>query len=165
MSRKKRKHIMQNGEFDCGIACVESMLYYLNCPVEKSYLKNVLNFNEKSIDLRVIYNFFEKIGAQPSIQEFKEKNEGLTGKVKKDLFPAIALIETGELIDHFVIIYEMNSKNITISDPARTRIETKETKEFLKKISYLIILAEKENIISNWSPPANSVFTISPFIK
>ncbi|HBM3818099.1 TPA: ATP-binding cassette domain-containing protein, partial [Listeria innocua] len=156
---------MQNGEFDCGIACVESMLYYLNCPVEKSYLKNVLNFNEKSIDLRVIYNFFEKIGAQPSIQEFKEKNEGLTGKVKKDLFPAIALIETGELIDHFVIIYEMNSKNITISDPARTRIETKETKEFLKKISYLIILAEKENIISNWSPPANSVFTISPFIK
>ncbi|MBC1340714.1 ATP-binding cassette domain-containing protein [Listeria welshimeri] len=165
MSRNKRKHIMQNGEFDCGIACVESILYYLNCPVEKSYLKKILNFNEKSIDLRVIYNFFEEAGARPSIQEFKEKNDGLTGKVQEELFPAIALIETGELIEHFVIIYEMNSKKIIISDPARTRIETKETKEFLKKISYLIVLSEKENIKDNWPPPVNSAFTILPFIK
>lgn len=156
---------MQNGEFDCGIACVESMLHYLNCPAEKSYLKKVLNFNEKSIDLRIIYNFFEGIGAKPSIQQFKEKDNGLNGKIKADIFPAIALIETGEIIDHFVIIYEMNSKKITISDPARTRIETKETKEFLKKISYLMILSEKENIKSDWEPPTNSIFTIFPFIK
>ncbi|MBC1568368.1 ATP-binding cassette domain-containing protein [Listeria sp. FSL L7-1425] len=165
MGQNKRKHIMQNGEFDCGIACVESMLHYLNCPAEKSYLKKALNFNEKSIDLRIIYNFFEEIGAKPSIQQFKEKDNGLDGKIKADIFPAIALIETGEIIDHFVIIYEMNSKKITISDPARTRIETKETKEFLKKISYLMILSEKENIKSDWEPPANSIFTIFPFIK
>ncbi|MBF2514181.1 ATP-binding cassette domain-containing protein [Listeria marthii] len=165
MGKNKRKHIMQNGEFDCGIACVESMLHYLNCPAEKSYLKKVLNFNEKSIDLRIIYNFFEGIGAKPSIQQFKEKDNGLNGKIKADIFPAIALIETGEIIDHFVIIYEMNSKKITISDPARTRIETKETKEFLKKISYLMILSEKENIKSDWEPPTNSIFTIFPFIK
>ncbi|MBC1544515.1 peptidase domain-containing ABC transporter [Listeria cossartiae] len=165
MGQNKRKHIMQNGEFDCGIACVESMLHYLNCPAEKSYLKKALNFNEKSIDLRIIYNFFEEIGAKPSIQQFKEKDNGLDGKIKADIFPAIALIETGEIIDHFVIIYEMNSKKITISDPARTRIETKETKEFLKKISYLMILSEKENIKSDWEPPTNSIFTIFPFIK
>ncbi|EAC4531447.1 ATP-binding cassette domain-containing protein [Listeria monocytogenes] len=165
MGKNKRKHIMQNGEFDCGITCVESMLHYLNCPAEKAYLKKVLNFNEKSIDLRIIYNFFEVIGAKPSIQQFKEKDNGLDRKIKADIFPAIALIETGEIIDHFVIIYEMNSKKITISDPARTRIETKETKEFLKKISYLMILSEKENIKSDWEPPTNSIFTIFPFIK
>ncbi|MBC1885311.1 peptidase domain-containing ABC transporter [Listeria seeligeri] len=165
MGKNKRKHIMQNGEFDCGVACVESMLHYLNRPAEKSYLKKALKFNEKSIDLRVIYEFFKEIGARPSIQEFKEKDNGLTGKIRAEIFPAIALIETGEPISHFVIIYAMDSKKVTISDPARTRIETKETKEFLKKISYLIILSEKENIKANWEAPKNSVFSFAPFIK
>lgn len=113
------KHIEQQEENDCGIACLQMIFQsYAN----RDKIVKEAGYCGNGMTMKDISDTFAK---------FKIKSFGVqinTEKLKHISLPVIAHVHE----DHFVIVYDLIEDNLFIADPAREKTHTMQLVEFNK---------------------------------
>lgn len=129
----KRYIVRQNDIKDCGICCLESIIKYYNgyIPLETLRLDTKTGSNGTTA-----YNLI-KTAKKYGFNALGRKNVNL--KDKDILLPAIAHIITNKGLNHFVVIYKIAEKNITIMDPSKGYVKISR-EEFEKYWTNIILV-------------------------
>lgn len=142
----KYVHTKQQEEYDCGIACVSSILKYYNLQYGINYLRDlVVTKNGYSLkDLISLFNHFKQFSCKAI-----EVDQNYIEEVFYDLkMPCIALVNRGEEGDyegHYIIIYKKQKNKLIISDPVNEKISTISINEFKKEFTGILLLITKKN--------------------
>lgn len=148
----KKLIVKQNGIKDCAVACILSIIRYYKGEVSRSEIEYLIKTNEHGTSA---YNMIEGvkslglqgIGKKVSINNIKDEKHNL---------PFIAHVKTYYGY-HYVVVYELNEKNILLMDPAlgKRKVTYSEFRnEFLntilifKKVKQLPILKEKNELLN-----------------
>lgn len=145
----KFKHTMQEDDYDCGVACINSILRYYNIKTNINTIKKVLNTDVYGTRILNLYEFLNVMGFEPKI--FKIKTEKNFEMFKNLKCPTIALMKTNDIRDHYIVIYEISSKGIIYSDPGHNKIQKSKTNLIMNKVKLLIILENDDKKLINTS--------------
>ena len=104
--------VKQDGNMDCGVSCLLSVIrhYGGNVPIE--YLREKTNTTKEGVNAYKLVEAAKELGFE---------SYGLKGDVKdikKEYLPLIAHIKTTK-IKHFIVIYKIDFKNkeLLVMDP------------------------------------------------
>ncbi|MBC7889686.1 MAG: peptidase domain-containing ABC transporter [Ferruginibacter sp.] len=123
----KRVKIKQRDITDCGAACLGSVSAYYNLRIPVSRLRQYAGTDKRGTNVLGLIEASELLG-------FQAKGvKGLFESLSKIPTPAIAHVIIDEKLAHYVVIYRVGKKTITIMDPADGRLH-KKTNEAFKKI-------------------------------
>jgi ATP-binding cassette subfamily B protein RaxB len=130
----KIKPIIQEEIADCGLACLTMILNSFGKEYSIHYLKNIYASTTEGFNLYDIANIAKK-----------EKLIPLPFNIDQEEFqdlklPCIAHLEE----NHFVVIENINKKNVTYLDPQEGEITLKHT-DFFKRFSFVVCEFEKED--------------------
>ena len=106
------KVVLQDGRMDCGICCLLSIIRFYGGDVSKEYLRKITNTNNDGVSA---YNLIE------ACKLLGMDAYGLNGNLEKidiNNLPCIAHIIINSNQQHFVVVYKIDDKNVTIMDPA-----------------------------------------------
>lgn len=114
---KKKFIVRQNDIKDCGVCCLESIIKYYDgyIPIETLRLDT-----NTSINGTTAYNII-KTGNKYGLNGKGKK----TSNLKEVLLPAIAHLKLKNGLKHFVVIYKITNKTITIMDPGKGYVNYK----------------------------------------
>ena len=131
--KMNRKYLVRQRDIkDCGVCCLASIIRYYkgDIPLEKIRLDTKTN-----LEGTTAYNLIEaakKYGFVAKGVKAKNLNQNLR-------LPAIAHIVTKHGLNHFIVIYKINSKYVYIMDPG-TGYRKEPIEEFSKKWTNVILL-------------------------
>ncbi len=106
------KVVLQEGRMDCGVCCLLSIIRFYGGEVSLEYLRKITNTNKDGVSA---YNLIE------AAKSFGMDACGMCGELENidiNNLPCIAHININANYQHFVVIYKIDSKKITIMDPA-----------------------------------------------
>ncbi len=132
---KSKCIVKQQDIKDCGICCLESIIKYYDgyVPLETLRLDTKTGNNGTTA-----YNLIvaaRKYGFNAIGQRMDKKSK----LDKSIMLPAIAHITTPKGLNHFVVIYKVTSKHITIMDPSKGYVK-KATSDFIKEWNNIILI-------------------------
>ncbi len=138
---KKRKPILirQQDQADCGAACLASIAAYYGLRLPIIRIRQYTHTDTKGTTLLGLIEAAQKLGFQA--KGIRATPEQLAGYP----LPAIAhIFSPDQQLNHYVIIYEVTSKDILIGDPARA-IKRIPLQEFVSQWnSFLVLLVPSE---------------------
>lgn len=129
----KKYIIKQQDAKDCGVCCLESIIKYYGgfIPLERLRQETKTDINGTTA-----YNLI-KTAQKYGFNAKGQKNINIDDS--NIVLPAIAHIVTEKGMNHFVVIYHINKKYITIMDPAKGLIKVKR-EEFKKQWTNIILI-------------------------
>ncbi len=132
--------IKQHDITDCGAACLASISAHYNLEIPIARIRQYAGTDKKGTNVLGLIEAAEKLG-------FEAKGvRGDFDSLFKIPKPAIAHIIVKEKLQHYVVIYEVDKKRITIMDPGTGKIQKKTHEEFKKEwTGVLVILLPDEN--------------------
>lgn len=132
--------IKQHDITDCGAACLASISAHYNLEIPIARIRQYAGTDKKGTNVLGLIEAAEKLG-------FEAKGvRGDFDSLFKIPKPAIAHIIVKEKLQHYVVIYEVDKKHITIMDPGTGKIHKKTHEEFKKEwTGVLVILLPDEN--------------------
>ena len=139
--------VLQEGNKDCGVSCLLSIINYYKSDVPKEYLRELTNTTKTGV---TAYNLIE------AAKLLGFDANGVTGEIEhikqKDL-PCIAHIILNKKFTHFIVIYniDIEKNKITIMDPScgKKTISVGEFK-LLTTTNYIFLKPKKKLVnISN----------------
>lgn len=109
------KVILQDGNRDCGVCALLSVIRFYGGDVSKEYLREITNTTRNGVSAYNLIEGAKKIGFAA---------EGVNGdmsKIEENNLPCLAHLVVNKNYKHFVVIYKIdkNSEKITIMDPAK----------------------------------------------
>ncbi|WP_428657426.1 peptidase domain-containing ABC transporter [Runella sp.] len=145
---KKRTQIKQHDSTDCGAACLASVAahYKLRMPIAR--IRQYANTDKRGTNVLGMIEAANKLG-------FQAKGvKGSPESLKKIPKPAIAhvIISSSSLpngqpaevpvagLHHYIVIYEVTDKHLTVMDPADGKISRKTHEAFLKMWTGVLVL-------------------------
>lgn len=126
--------IKQRDITDCGAACLASVAahYHLKLPVSR--IRQIAGTDKKGTNALGMIEAAEKLG-------FSAKGvKGAVDALPKIPTPSIAHVVIKEVLQHYVVIYEVKCGSVSVMDPAYGKIETYSIEEFGKIWSGVLIL-------------------------
>lgn len=135
--------IKQHDITDCGAACLASVSAYYNLQVPIARIRQYASTDKKGTNVLGLIEAAEKIG-------FEAKGvRGDTESLFKIPKPAIAHVVIKKKLHHYVVIYGICKKEITIMDPGSGKLEKKPLESFLEEwTGVLVLLMPNENFVS-----------------
>ncbi|MGB5227226.1 MAG: peptidase domain-containing ABC transporter [Eudoraea sp.] len=136
------KTIKQHDITDCGAACLASIAahYHLEIPIAR--IRQYAGTDKKGTNV---------LGLLEAAQKLCFEAKGVRGdfdslfKIPK---PAIAHVVVKEVLHHYVVIYEVTKKYITIMDPGCGKLQKKNHHEFRNMwTGVLVLLQPDENFV------------------
>lgn len=106
---KNYPFVKQSESKDCGIACIQMIFKYYKGYVSKIKLEELTNVSKNGI---TAYNIIETF----KYYDFISKGVKVTN-LDHITLPCIAHVTIDKTYNHYVVIYEVNSKYIVIGDP------------------------------------------------
>ncbi|MGZ9785694.1 peptidase domain-containing ABC transporter [Bacillus pseudomycoides] len=143
-------HTKQQEKYDCGIACVASILKYYGITYGMDYLKDqIITKNGYSLkDLISLFNHFSYFSCRAIEIDIKYIEEAFD-----DIeMPCIALTNQGtkEYYEgHYVIVYKKKKNTLIISDPTNERITKISIDEFKTRFTGIFLLVNKKEYSLN----------------
>ena len=145
------KVVLQDGNKDCGVCCLLSIIRFFGGDVSKEYLREITNTTRNGVTAYNLIKGSKKLGFSA---------EGVSGdmtKIEKNNLPCLAHLSVNKNYKHFVVIYniDFNNKKVIIMDPAigRRVLSFSEFKLlstgnyiFLKPIKKIPFLVNKKTI-------------------
>ena len=133
---QKNLIVKQHDLRDCGVCCLASIIKYYkgNIPIEKLKLDTKTGKNGTSA-LNLIKTA-KKYGFDALGKRIKEIN------YDKLYLPAIAHVVLKNGLNHFVVIYKINKKDVLLMDPAKGFVKMK--KELFQEIWTNVIVVLKQ---------------------
>ena len=148
------KIVLQDGIKDCGICSLLSIIRFYGGEVSKEYLREITNTTKDGVSFYMLIEAAKSLGFDAI---------GVTGQIN-DLnvnnLPCIAHFIVNKNYKHFVVIYEIDNKNnsITIMDPAKGKrvlsfsefnLSTSNNFILLKPLKKLPIIKNKNIVIKS----------------
>ena len=134
--------IKQHDISDCGAACLASVSSYFGHSLPISRVRQYAGTDSKGTNLAGMLDAAEKLGF---LTKAVRVNKESLGEVP---LPAIAHLTIKESWHHFVVLYKIRKKNVTVMDPATGILEKWNREEFSAKWTGIILLLEPaENFI------------------
>ena len=130
----KKIKVQQHDITDCGAACMASVAahYGLNFPIAR--IRQYAFTDKKGTNVLGMIEAAKKLGLEA--KGVKGPFECLVDIPK----PAVAHIIVKEVLHHFVVIYKVTDKYITVMDPAVGQLINKSHEEFKKEWTGVLIL-------------------------
>lgn len=146
------KHQKQKARYDCGIECIFNLLTTYNIDITHEAIHKKLGGSSFGVSLKEITVFFHSIAIKNDIIKVKSYLNDFDYKVLKHqiVFPIFALIETGEDIDHFVVLYKTKRGRLILSDPSLSSVRQVNL-DYLSKVKYFLQFSnlDQKNIKSS----------------
>ncbi len=116
--RELLKVVLQDGNKDCGVCCLLSIIRYYGGDVSKEYLRELTGTTKSGVSCYQLLEAARNVGFS---------GEGVKGDVlhlDSSRLPCIAHIIYQKKYQHFVVIYQMDAKKklITLMDPAKGKV-------------------------------------------
>lgn len=131
---KKSVKIKQRDITDCGAACLVSVASHYNLKLPVSRIRQYAGTDRRGTNVLGLIEAAEKLGFQA--KGAKGPIESLT----KIPLPAIVHIVVKNGLHHFVVIYKVSKRHITIMDPADGQFHKKKIESFAKEWTGVIVL-------------------------
>ena len=132
--RKKIVKVKQHDITDCGAACLSSIADHYGLKLPISRIRQLASTDQKGTNVLGMVEAAEKLG-------FQAKGvKGTLDSLSKIPKPAIAHVIVKDVLHHFVVIYEVNKKNVKYMDPADGSIHRSSHQEFKKIWTGVLIL-------------------------
>jgi len=131
---KKRIIISQRDITDCGAACLVSVAAYYHLQLPVTRVRQYAGTDKQGTTILGLIEAAEQLNFQA------KGARGNPDSLLKIPLPSIAHIKLANDLHHFVVIYKITRKNITIMDPAEGRLYNEKTENFLKKWTGIIII-------------------------
>ncbi len=126
--------IKQHDITDCGAACLASIAAHYNLQLPISKIRQYASTDKKGTNVLGLLEAAEKLG-------FEAK--GVRGELDS-LFkipkPTIAHIIVKDVLQHYVVIYEVTKEHIIIMDPGDGKMHKKTHDEFTKEWTGVLVL-------------------------
>jgi ATP-binding cassette, subfamily C, bacteriocin exporter len=130
----KRIKVKQRDITDCGAACLASVSAFYKLKLPVSRIRQYAGTDRRGTNITGLIEAAELIG-------FQAKGvKGPFSSLSKIPKPAIAHVISDEKLQHYVVIYRVSKKSITILDPADGRLHKKTNAEFQKIWTGVLVL-------------------------
>ncbi|MCW3086851.1 MAG: hypothetical protein JWQ78_237, partial [Sediminibacterium sp.] len=131
---KKVVNIQQRDLTDCGAACLASIAAHYRLKMPVSRIRQYAGTDKRGTNVLGLVEAAERLGFQ--VKAAKGPIESLS----KIPLPAIAHIIVENVLHHFVVIYRVTDKHVTIMDPADGSVHKKKLADFAATWTGVIIL-------------------------
>lgn len=111
------KYFRQNDENDCGPACLAMVASHYNSYINIGQARKLCKTDAIGTNMLGLVSAAEKLGFQTNPLKGEVKPETLNAKL---LYPFIAHVRvqySGALINHFIVVKEINANHIVVYDP------------------------------------------------
>ena len=112
------KVVLQDGNKDCGVCCLLSIIRHYGGDVSKEYLRELTGTTKSGV------SFYQLLEAAESLGFSCEGVKGELSFLDYSRLPCIAHIIYQKKYQHFVVVYEVNEskKEIVLMDPAKGKV-------------------------------------------
>jgi len=137
---KKYPVVKQYDQIDCGPACLLSILKYYNGNSSLVHLREKMNTSMNGSTMLDLVNTAKEIG----FDAFGASGE--YADLMKEQMPCIAHVVIDNQLQHFIVIYKINSKDILVGDPGKGLYKLPKEKflEIWKSKSVVLLKPGKE---------------------
>jgi len=126
--------IRQRDITDCGAACLASITAYYNLQMPVSLIRQYAGTDKRGTNILGLIEAAEKLG-------FHAKGaKGTLESLSKIPLPAIAHVVLKNGLHHFIVIFKVTKKEITLMDPADGQYHKKNYADFEKDWSGVVVL-------------------------
>jgi ATP-binding cassette subfamily B protein len=127
-------NIKQHDVTDCGAACLASLAAHYKLQIPIARIRQYANTDKKGTNVLGMIEAAERLG-------FQAKGvKGVVESLSKIPKPAIAHVAKKEGLLHYVVIYGVTDKHITVMDPGIGKTEKLKLSDFLKEWTGVLIL-------------------------
>ena len=126
--------IKQRDITDCGAACVASIAAYYNLQLPVSRIRQYAGTDKRGTNVLGLIEAAERLGFQA------KGAKGPVESLAKIPLPAIAHVVVKNGLHHFVVVYKVTKKYITIMDPGDGQLHKKTITDFTKEWTSVIVL-------------------------
>lgn len=114
----KYPFVKQHDEVDCGAACLSMISQYYGLKMFLGDFRELIKVDNNGANIYGITDGAKKLGFDTDALQgsLDELLDGINSKEFK--LPIIAHVITSEMIEHFIVLYEINTKFVVIGDPA-----------------------------------------------
>ncbi len=133
-TKNKKTEIKQHDITDCGAACLASVAAHYKLMLPIARIRQYACTDKKGTNVLGMIEAAQKLGFQA---------KGVRGQFEslfKIPMPAIAHVVIKERLHHYVVVYEISDKYVTLMDPAFGKIEKKTHEEFQQIWSGVLLL-------------------------
>lgn len=140
---KKNLIVMQEGNKDCGAACLLSIIRFFGGDISLDRIVDMVKTTKEGTNF---YNISEVVGKFGLVTKCFEVDD--IEKIKKVSPPFIAQVNSSSY-NHFIVVYKINNNKVTIMDPARGKCSL-DIFDFSNIWTGYIMLFEKVSNIPNY---------------
>lgn len=135
--------VKQHDVTDCGAACLASIAAYYQLQLPIARIRQYAGTDKKGTNILGLLEAAQKLG-------FEAKGvRGDFDSLFKIPKPAIAHVVVKEVLQHYVVIYEVTKTHVKIMDPGDGKIHKKSHEEFKKMwTGVLVLLMPQESFTS-----------------
>jgi len=126
--------IRQRDITDCGAACLASIAGYYQLQMPVSRIRQYAGTDKKGTNVLGLIEAAEKLGFQA------KGAKGTLESLSKIPLPAIAHLVLKSGLHHFMVIFKVTKKEITLMDPADGQFHKKKYPDFEKDWSGVVVL-------------------------
>ena len=152
---QRKNIVLQHDLKDCGVACMQSIIKHYGGYVGLEKLREETNTTSEGVTAFNICRCLEKYGFDSSSIRYENKED-----IRNIHLPAIAHVKLRDSLYHFVVIYSISNKKITLMDPEVGK-KIISIDEFFKIFTGVIILVypRDNDIIKEEKISIGSIFT------
>lgn len=148
---RKGVKIKQHDIADCGAACLVSVSAHYRLQLPISRVRQIAGTDKQGTSVLGIVEAAEKLGFQAKAA--KGNIDSLAGIP----LPAIAHLVVKNVLNHYVVIYNVTSKYVAYMDPMDGEIHTRSLQEFAAEWTGVIILLLPEEDFKEGSQKTSNV--------
>jgi ATP-binding cassette subfamily B protein len=127
-------NIKQHDVTDCGAACLASVAAHYKLQIPIARIRQYANTDKKGTNVLGMIEAAERLG-------FQAKGvKGVVESLSKIPKPAIAHVAKKEGLLHYVVIYGVTDKHVTVMDPGIGKTEKLKLSDFLKEWTGVLML-------------------------
>jgi len=136
----RRRIVVRQRDFsDCGPACIVSIAGFYRLQVSVSAIRQYASTDKHGTTVLGLMEAAEKLNFQV------KAGKGDSSILEKIPLPAIAHVKLENGLNHYVVIYKVTKKRVTIMDPAIGRIYREDKEDFFKKWTSIVIVLLPSN--------------------
>lgn len=129
-----KTNIKQHDVTDCGAACLASVAAHYKLQIPIARIRQYANTDKKGTNVLGMIEAAERLG-------FQAKGvKGVPESLSKIPKPAIAHVVKNDILQHYVVIYAVTDKHITVMDPGIGKLEKLKLEDFQKEWTGVLIL-------------------------
>ena len=127
--KKKQRDIT-----DCGAACLASVASYYHLHLPLSRIRQYAGTDKRGTNILGLIEAAEQLGLQA------KGAKGPIESLSKIPLPAIVHVIVNDGLQHFLVIYKVSKKYITLMDPSDGEIHKRKLTDFLKEWTGVVVI-------------------------